>query len=60
MKPNAVFNSTVKRPTEDSLDTDSKNLMLSTIQSTQLRTGTMVIAKAPVASLKQTFMERPG
>lgn len=34
MKPNAVFNSTVKRPTEDSFDTDDKKLMLSSIQST--------------------------
>ena len=60
MKPNAVFNSVVKRPTEDSIDVEKKRMMLNTIQSTQLKTGTMVIAKAPVATLRTTVVDRPG
>ena len=60
MKPNAVFNSEVKRTTEQTVDPDTKK-MTSTFNSTQLKTGSMVIAKSPIAHMQTTVVvDRPG
>lgn len=66
MKPNAVFTSIVKRPTEDPESEEptatERKLIKKSVTSplSAVKTGSVVIAKAPQVSLRQTFVERQG